>query len=110
MREINNNRNSVNFQGIQKAPAETPVQAEAAAQVPANEPKEIKDLGKMPAASLGKTLIASDSIESDMKFLEKNPALAAELNKAIDKYAESHSEEETLQMIEKMHQEFVAKK
>ncbi len=110
MREINNNRNSVNFQGIQKTPAENPVQAEAAAQTPAVESKEIKDLDKMPAASLGKSLIASDSIESDMKFLEKNPALVAELNKAIDKYAETHSEEETLQMIEKTHQEFVAKK
>ena len=45
-----------------------------------------------------------------MKFLEKNPKLAEELNKAIDKYAEEHSEEDTLKMIDKMHQEFVVKK
>ena len=63
----------------------------------------------MPAASLGKSQVASDSLESDMKFLEKNPKLAEELNKAIDNYAENHSEEETIQMIEKMHQEFVVK-
>ncbi len=64
----------------------------------------------MPAATLGKSQVSSDSLESDMKFLEKNPKLAEELNKAIDKYAENHSEEETIKMIEKMHQEFVVKK
>ena len=71
--------------------------------------KEIKDLSNMPAASLGKSQVASDSLESDMKFLEKNPGLVEGLNKAIDNYAQTHSEEETLQMIEKMHQEFVKK-
>ncbi len=109
MREINNNKmNSVNFKGIQKVSSEMQVPTEASA--PAAESVEIKDLGKMPAASLGKSLVASDSIENDMKFLEKNPVLTAELNKVIDEYAQNHSEEETLQMIEKMHQEFVAKK
>ena len=39
-----------------------------------------------------------------------NPKLAQEINKAIDKDAETHGEEDTLKMIEKMHQEFVAKK
>ena len=38
-----------------------------------------------------------------------NPGLVEGLNKAIDNYAQTHSEEETLQMIEKMHQEFVKK-
>ena len=109
MREINNNKmNSVNFKGIQKVPSETPVPTEASA--PAAESMDMKDLGKIPAASLGQSLVASDSIESDMKFLEKNPVLVAELNKAIDEYADKHGDEETLQMIEKMHQEFVAKK
>ena len=74
------------------------------------EQKEIKDLANMPAASLGKSQVASDSIEGDLKFLEKNPELVAKLNQVIDEYAANHSEEETLQMIEKMHQEFVAKK
>ena len=64
----------------------------------------------MPAAALGKSQIASDSIESDMKFFEKNPQLAQELNDAVDKYAETHTEEETLKLLEKTHQEFVAKK
>ena len=110
MREINNqNMNSVNFKGIQKVPAEVQVPAEAAASE-SNSAMDIKDLGNIPAASLGKTLIASDSLESDMKFLEKKFALAAELNDVIDNFAQNHSEEETLQMIEKMHQEFVAKK
>ena len=109
MREINNNKmNSVNFKGIQKVPSENPMPSEVS--VPSEGASEIKDLGKMPGATLGKSLVASDSLESDMKFLEKNPVLAAELNKAIDEYASKHSEEETLQMIEKMHQEFVAKK
>ena len=45
-----------------------------------------------------------------MKFLEKNPKLAMAINSAIDNYAENHSEEETLKMIEKMHQELVARK
>lgn len=110
MREINNNNmNSVNFKGIQKVSSEIQVPAESIAPN-STDAMDIKDLGKIPAASLGKTLIASDSLESDMKFLEKNPALVAEFNAAIDKFAENHSEEETLQMIEKMHQEFVAKK
>lgn len=110
MREINNNKmNSVNFKGIQKVPSEAPVPTEASS-APVVESMDIKDLGNIPAASLGKSMVASDSLENDMKFLEKNPVLAAELNKAIDEFADKHSEEETLQMIEKMHQEFVVKK
>jgi hypothetical protein len=108
MREINNkNINSISYQAVQKTgetqtPAETaPVQAET---------KEINDLANMPAASLGKSQISSDSIESDMKFMEKNPELAQAITSAIDKYAETHTEEETLQFIEKAHQELVAKK
>jgi hypothetical protein len=109
MREIDNNKmNSVNFKGIQKpvndaqVPAETPAVQQ--------ETKEIKDLANMPAASLGKSQVASDSLDSDMKFLEKKPELVEELNNVIDKYAETHSEEDTMKMIEKIHQEFVAKK
>lgn len=111
MREIDNNQmNSVNFKGIQK-PANDPSQAAQENTAAAFEAdKEIKDLANMPAASLGKSQIASDSIESDMKFLEKNPKLAEALNEAIDKYAQNHSEEDTLKMIEKTYQEFVTKK
>ena len=107
MREIDNkNINSLNFKGIQKASNDG--QAPETPAVPVEE-KEIKDLSNMPAASLGKSQVASDSLESDMKFLEKNPGLVEGLKKAIDNYAQTHSEEETLQMIEKMHQEFVKK-
>lgn len=109
MREIDNNKiSSVNFQNIQK-----PVQEGAVPEVPSQQPKETKeinDLSAMPAASLGKSQVSSDSIEGDMKFLEKNPALASAITQAIDKYAETHTEDETLQMIEKAHQEFVVKK
>lgn len=112
MREINkNNMNSVNFKGIRKPAAENAAPAESAASAPANaESKEIKDLSNLPAAALGKSMVASDSLESDMKFLEKNPALVAQLNQAIDSYAQNHSEEDTLKMIEKVHEEFVTKK
>ena len=110
MREIDhNNINKVNFKGIQKTSNDGTVQPEAQQPAPA-EQKEIKDLENMPAASLCKSQVASDSIEGDLKFLEKNPELVAKLNQVIDEYAASHSEEETLQMIEKMHQEFVVKK
>lgn len=70
MREIDNNINNLNFKGIQK-----PVQAEIVPDettAPAQkESKEIKDLANVPEATLGKSQISSDSIESDMKFLEK---------------------------------------
>lgn len=109
MREIENNLNNVNFKGIPQKPVveETPVKAEAS--VAPSEQKEIKDLKNMPAAELGRSQVASDSVESDMKFLQKHPQLVAELNEAMDNYAKTHSEEETLQMFEKMHQEFAAK-
>lgn len=109
MREIdNNNINNLNFKGIQQKPAVEDVTVDATTVQP--EAKEIKDLSSMPAASLGKSQISTDSIENDMKFLEKNPKLAMELNKAIDNYAKNHTEDETIKMIEKVHQEFVAKK
>ncbi len=109
MREIDNkNINSVNFKGIQKASNDGSVTPEA--QPAPVENAEVQDLSKMPAASIGKSQVASDSIENDMKFLEKNPKLAQAINEAIDNYAATHGEEDTLKMIEKMHQEFVVKK
>ena len=108
MREIDNNINSVNFKGIQKPVTEEVTTAETAAA--STDSKEVRDLSAMPAATLGKSQVSSDSLESDMKFLAKNPKLVEELNNAIDNYAQTHTEEETLQMMEKVHQEFVAKK
>lgn len=108
MREIDHNKiNGLNFKGIQKVPENAP---QPETQNTQTESKEIKDLANMPAASLGKSQVGSDSIEADLKFLSKNPQIVAGLNKAIDEYASNHSEEETLMMIEKMHQEFVSKK
>ncbi len=109
MREIENNLNNVNFKGIPQMPAVEETSAKADAPVAPVEQKEIKDLKNMPAAELGKSQVASDSVETDLKFLQKHPQLVAELNEAMDKYAQNHSEEETLQMFEKMHQEFATK-
>ncbi|MBQ8459828.1 hypothetical protein IJ541_06970 [bacterium] len=108
MREIDNQINNLNIKGIQRPVSEEP----AVQEVPQVQPetREITDLAGMPSASLGKSQISSDSIESDMKFMEKNPGVAAALTQAIDKYAQTHTEDETLQLIEKAHQEFVAKK
>lgn len=109
MREIDNNINNVNFKGIQK-PVQADIVPEETVAQPPKETKEINDLANVPEATLGKSQISSDSIESDMKFLEKNPKLAMAINSAIDNYAANHSEEDTLKMIEKMHQELVARK
>ena len=109
MREIDNNKpnSTVNFQGIQK-PADEP--AAEAAPKPAQETKELNDQSAMPAASLGQSQVVSDTVASDMNFLAKNPAVAKAVIEAVDKYAETHTETETLEMLEKAHQEFVSKK
>ena len=109
MREIENNLNNVNFKGIAQKPIVEETTAKAEVPVAPSEQKEIKDLKNMPAAELGRSQVASDSVETDLKFLQKHPQLVAELNAAMDKYAQTHSEEETMQMFEKMHQEFAAK-
>lgn len=109
MREIENNLNNVNFKGFPQMPTVEETSVKADASVAPSEQKEIKDLKNMPAAELGKSQVASDSVETDLKFLQKHPQLVAELNEAMDKYAQNHSEEETLQMFEKMHQEFATK-
>ncbi len=109
MREIENNLNNVNFKGIAQKPVVEETTAKAEVPVAPSEQKEIKDLKNMPAAELGRSQVASDSVETDLKFLQKHPQLVAELNAAMDKYAQTHSEEETMQMFEKMHQEFAAK-
>lgn len=109
MREIENNLNNLNFKGISAAKPITEETAKVETPTAPTEQKEIKDLKNMPAAELGKSQVASDSIETDLKFLQKHPQLVAELNEAMDKYAQNHSEEETLQMFEKMHQEFATK-
>lgn len=109
MREIENNLNNVNFKNIQPKPMTEDTAPKAEVSVAPTEQKEIKDLKNMPAAELGKSQVASDSVETDLKFMEKHPELVAQLNKVVDEYSKTHSEEETLQMFEKMHQEFATK-
>ncbi len=110
MREIDNNiTTNVNFKGVQQKSLSEDNSSKNETPVAPAEQKEIKDLKNMPAASLGKSQVASDSIESDLKFMQKHPQLVQELNDVIDKYSQTHTEEETLQMIEKAHQEFVSK-
>lgn len=109
MREIDNNLTNVNFKNIQPLQsAEDSTSKNETTPAPV-EQKEIKDLKNMPAAELGKSQVASDSLETDLKFMEKHPELVKELNQAIDNYAQNHTEEETLKLLEKTHQEFVAK-
>jgi len=110
MREIEGNLNNLNFKGVQMpAPAE---KAEESAAVPApaqiTEEKEIKDLKNMP--ELGRSQVAADSIETDMKMLEKKPELVEQLNKIIDEYAKTHTQEETVKFMDTAIQEFFAKK
>ena len=111
MREIDNNLTNVNFKNVQPLPAveDSTNSAKKETASAQTEQKEIKDLKNMPAAELGKSQVASDSLESDLKFMEKHPELVKELNQAIDNYAKDHTEEETLKLLEKTHQEFVAK-
>ena len=109
MREIDNNVANVNFKNVQPLPSADDSNSKHEPTAAPAEQKEIKDLKNMPAAELGKSQVASDSLETDLKFLEKHPQLVKELNTAIDNYAQNHSEEETLKLLEKTHQEFVAK-
>ena len=109
MREIDNNLNNVNFKNLQPAPTVEEQTAPVAEPI-SEEKKEINDLKNMPAASLGKSQIATaDTIENDIKFMEKHPELVQTLNDAIDKYASEHSEEDTLKFIEQIQQEFAKK-
>ncbi len=105
MREIGNkNINSLNFTGIQK-PANETTTAPEAAPTPVDS-KEIKDLTNMPAASLGKSQVSTDSIEDDMNILLKNPIQVAQLNMIFDKYQDDHSYEEATQLLDAYRNEF----
>jgi len=109
MREIdNNNINNVNFTGIRKPAADNTLPSEAPA-APV-ETKDINDLEKVPSASLGRSLISADTLESDMQFLMKNPKEVALLNKVFDDYAQSHSYEEASKLLEAYRHEFISKK
>ena len=108
MREIDNN---LNFKGVQKPlqveKAEETVQESVAPSQPV-ETKEISDLKNMP--ELGRSQVATDSIENDMKVLDKKPELVEQLNHVIDEYSKTHSQEETIKFMDTALQEFFAKK
>ncbi len=110
MREIDNNLNNVNFRGIPQIPSEkTDNEAAVTPAAPAVEQKEISDLKNMP--ELGRSQVqAPDSIENDMKILDKKPELVEELNHVIDEYAKNHTQEETVKFMDTAIQEFFAKK
>ena len=102
MREIDNKLNNLNFKGVQKPAQEEKVQEENVTPVQIKEEqKEITDLKNMPAAELGKSQVTSaDKIGNDIKFLTKHPEVAETINDAIDRYAQTHTEEETLKFID----------
>ena len=109
MREIDNkNINGVNYKGIQKPAIDGAVQPEAPVVQP--EAKEINDQTKMPAASLGRSQISSDSTENDMMFLLKNPEEVAQLNMIFDKYQQNHTYEEATLLMDAYKREFLSKK
>lgn len=108
MREIDNKINNTNFMGIQKAQEAAPVAPEEVA-TPV-ESKEIKDLSGMPSASIGRSQITSDSLETDMQILAKNPAQVEQLNQIFEKFQENHTYEEATQLMDAYRQEFMVKK
>lgn len=113
MREIDNNiSTNVNFKGgIQPIPQkgdESDSQQQSFSQPEEN--KEINDLSQMPAASLGKSQVAPDNIDSDMAVYAKKPELTQELVKIIDEYSKTHTQEETLKFMDATIQEFYSKK
>lgn len=100
MREIDNNRNSVNFKGIPQKPVpEETVQIPTPAET-SQEKKEINDLSKMPAAFLGKSQVACDSTEADMQFLMKNIDKVEKMNNYFDAYADKYGYEKAAQMLD----------
>lgn len=108
MREIDNNVNNIKVPDIQKPMSEetaAPVQESAANE----ETKEIKDLKNMPEAALGKSQVATDSVDKDMQFLMKHPEEVEQLNEIFDKFQENHSYEEATQLLEAYKKEFKAK-
>ena len=107
MREIENNLNNVNFKGIPKTQVEETGKTDVAAQN-AQEPREqINDLGKMPSASLGKSqVVPPSSVEGDIANFQENPNLVAVVDKAIDKYAKTHTPQETLDYMNQAYREF----
>lgn len=108
MREIDNNVNNVKkIPDIQKPSVEEPAVQPEATPV-SNDSKEIKDLKNMPEATLGKSQVSSDSVDSDMQFLMKHPEEVEQLNKIFDKFQENHSYEEATQLMDAYRKEFSA--
>lgn len=111
MREIDKNLTNVNFKGIPQVSTsgDNSSKNDSQPSVAVPEQREISDLKNVPAAFLGKSQVAPDSLEQDMKFLQKHPNLVQELNRSVDNYTQTHTPQETLKLLENMHQEFVVK-
>lgn len=113
MREIDNNMpTGVNFKGgIQPVPQKDENQnSQQQTFSQPEEGKEINDLSNMPAASLGKSQVSVDNINSDIAEFEKNPELTQKLNDIIDEYSKTHTQEQTLKFMDATIQEFYSKK
>ncbi len=111
MREIDNNiTTNVNFKGGIQPKSQPNDEQSTQQQAAQNEGKEIKDLSNMPAASLGKSQVSVDNINSDIAEFEKNPELTQKLNDIIDEYSKTHTQEQTLKFMDATIQEFYSKK
>ena len=108
MREIDNKlNNSVKFNGIQKPQVGEEAVADLPANAAADSRRQIEDLKDMPEAALGKSQVAApSSIADDMQKFQERPDLVAIVNEAVERYAQNHTEEETLEYLNSAYNEF----
>ena len=88
MREINNNTNNLNFQGVQKFDQHKEKQHSKPDVVneDAAEKTETQDLSQMPAAITGRSLVSfkGNPVDTDVKFMMENPEIVSKANKFFD--------------------------
>lgn len=78
--------------------------------------KEIKDLGNTPAETLGRSQVAADNIENDLKVMKENPKMVEDANKFFDmaekvlkKNGAEHPAEEAALLTDAYKKEFLTK-
>lgn len=113
MREIEKVNNGNVNQPIQPTKVDTTTK-----EIPAEEKapkKEIKDLGNMPAESLGRSQVSKDNIENDVKVMQENPKTVEEANKFFDmaekvlkKNGSEHPAEEAALLTDAYKKEFLS--
>jgi len=84
MSEINGSQfsvNKINFQGVQKQTAETPVENTGEATTP-----QINDFSNAQAEALGRSMLfkGNDSVNNDLKALSENPQIADNSDKIFE--------------------------